>query len=366
MSLESGSINGDAGYVGFYIRIDWWENSTSVSENKSNVGVNIVLYVPSGYQTTSTMSGSYTINGTTYTFSKGSQQYGRGPATYTLASWSGDITHDADGRKSIGLSATVTSGWSSLGTMPTASGTAVLSQLATVPSGFTNTIVSVGKKSAALSGTVADYGSPVGADRYVLVAVLGSSTYGEPYRYVQSAAGATSLTNVTVANNVGSGSLTIAPNTKYYAATYASNGMVGDYLIGDSFITLPGDFTSLSCTNEGDTVTAVWAREAEGNAATVTKQYSLDNGTTWTTFTSNPFTFRATGSGTLKVRAVNSTGSSAVKSASYEAQASHLYGSVNSTSKLLNPVYVGVSGVAKKIIKLYIGDQNGVARKVIG
>jgi hypothetical protein len=55
-----------------------------------------------------------------------------------------------------------------------------------------------------------------------------------------------------------------------------------------------------------------------------------------------------------------------VATASFIAQVSHLYGSVNGESKLLDPVYVSVNGTSKKLTKLYVGDQNGVARKVIG
>ena len=133
-----------------------------------------------------------------------------------------------------------------------------------------------------------------------------------------------------------------------------------------SFITLPSSFTRVNTTNEGNVVTVAWRRANEGNAAVVTKEYSIDGGETWTTFTSNPFTFTSQRSGTLMLRATNSTGSCPVESVEYTAQSSRLYASVDGTARLLDPVYIGVNGTAKKVTKLYIGDKNGVARKVIG
>lgn len=237
------------------------------------------------------------------------------------------------------------------------------------PSGLSATLHEVGQDYAYVSGSLSSYGSPLSASRYMEVAVLGSSTYGAPYRYVPSATTATSMSSTKVSNSSNTNAqspLTITPNTKYYYGAWATNGTVNNNVVAGSFITLPSSFTIVNTANEGNVVTVAWRRANEGNAATVTKEYSIDGGETWTTFTSNPFTFTSQHSGTLMLRATNSTGSCPIESVEYTAQSSRLYASVDGTAKLLDPVYIGVNGTAKKVTKLYIGDKNGVARKVIG
>lgn len=125
---SSGTITGDAGYAGFKIRIKWSTNSQSVANNSSNVKVSVYLVVPTNYTTTSTMKGSYTVNGSTYNINKSSAYYGAGENL--LASGNYTIYHNNDGTKSFNMSATVTSGWATLGKMPTASGSGTLNTIA--------------------------------------------------------------------------------------------------------------------------------------------------------------------------------------------------------------------------------------------
>lgn len=124
----SGTINGDAGYAGFKIRIKWSTNSQSVANNSSNVTVGVYLVVPTNYTTTSTMRGSYTVNGSTININRSSQKYAAGE--HWLAGSNFTIYHNNDGTKSFNMSATVTSGWTTLGTMPTASGSGTLNTIA--------------------------------------------------------------------------------------------------------------------------------------------------------------------------------------------------------------------------------------------
>ena len=125
---SSGTINGEAGYAGFKIRIKWSTNSQSVANNSSNVKVGVYLVVPTNYSTTSTMRGSYTVNGSTININKSSATYTGGE--HLLASSNFTINHNTDGTKTFNMSATVTSGWSTLGTMPTASGSGTLNRIA--------------------------------------------------------------------------------------------------------------------------------------------------------------------------------------------------------------------------------------------
>lgn len=124
----SGTINGDAGYAGFKIRIKWSTNSQSVANNSSNVTVGVYLVVPTNYTTTSTMKGSYTVNGSTYNINIASTYYGGGE--HLLKSGTYTIPHNTDGTKTFNMSATVTSGWTTLGKMPTASGSGTLNTIA--------------------------------------------------------------------------------------------------------------------------------------------------------------------------------------------------------------------------------------------
>ena len=124
----SGTINGDAGYAGFKIRIKWSTNSQSVANNSSNVTVGVYLVVPTNYSTTSTMKGSYTVNGSTININKSSATYTGGE--HLLASSNFTINHNTDGTKTFNMSATVTSGWTTLGKMPTASGSGTLNTIA--------------------------------------------------------------------------------------------------------------------------------------------------------------------------------------------------------------------------------------------
>lgn len=125
---NSGTIDGAAGYGGFKIRIKWSVNSQSIPNNSSDVNVGVYLVVPSGWSTTSTMRGSYTVNGSTININRASQKYAAGE--HWLAGSNFTIYHNTDGTKSFNMSATVTSGWSSLGTMPTASGSGTLNTIA--------------------------------------------------------------------------------------------------------------------------------------------------------------------------------------------------------------------------------------------
>lgn len=121
---NSGTIDGAGGYGGIKIRIKWSVSSQSTSNNSSNVNVGVYIVLPSSWHVYSLMRGSYTVNGETRNINIGSKDYYAGETL--LASDNFTIYHNDDGTKSFNMSATVTSGWSALGTMPTARGTGSL------------------------------------------------------------------------------------------------------------------------------------------------------------------------------------------------------------------------------------------------
>lgn len=116
---NSGQVDGGIANGGFRIRVKWSLNSQSVANNSSSVNVKVYLVVSSGYSTQSWMRGSYTVNGVVRNIDRGTQWYYGGENL--LAEDNFTIYHNADGTKSFNISATVTSGWSAIGTMPTAS-----------------------------------------------------------------------------------------------------------------------------------------------------------------------------------------------------------------------------------------------------
>lgn len=124
---NSGTIDGAGGYGGIKIRIKWSVNSQSTSNNSSNVNVGVYIVLPSSWHVHSLMRGSYTVNGETRNINIGSKDYYAGETL--LASDNFTIYHNDDGTKSFNMSATVTSGWPALGTMPTASGPGSLSTI---------------------------------------------------------------------------------------------------------------------------------------------------------------------------------------------------------------------------------------------
>ena len=363
-SFNTSSITSVASKYPKYFNFSW-SRSSYVAGVSTTISWSVTLQGgQTQYQTVAVYSGSVTVNGQSYSWSGGGGQHSNG---YVVKSGTTTINHTGAANFYVSCSGYL---YGSSGSANNASGgqTFTLDGTAVAPSGLSATLVSVGQDYADISASLASYGTPLSDDRYMEVAVMGSSTYGNPYRYVKSSAQATSMGPTRVDNTALTGAtpLTITPNTRYYYGTWATNASANSNVMPGDFITLPASFTSVSCTNEGDLVTVTWSRAAEGTAATVTKEYSIDGGTTWTTFTTNPFSFRTNHSGTIQLRARSSAGSSPVAAASFIAQVSHLYGSVNGESKLLDPVYVSVNGTAKKITKLYVGDQNGVARKVIG
>lgn len=364
-SFNTGAASSVSANYPRYFTFEWWRSSY-VAGQSTTISWNVILKGSSSTASIALYSGYVDVNGVNYSWSEGGSPYRK--SGYVVKSGSTTIWHSGAVNFNVHCQGYIY-GSGGAGNLASGDATFTLDAIAVAPSGLSATLVSVGQDYANISGSLSSYGSPLSASRYMEVAVLGSSTYGAPYRYVPSATTATSMSSTKVSNSSSTyaqSPLTITPNTKYYYGAWATNGTVHNNVVAGSFITLPSSFTMVNTTNEGNVVTVAWRRANEGNAATVTKEYSIDGGTTWTTFTTNPFSFRTNHSGTIRLRARSSAGSSPVTTASFIAQVSHLYGSVNGESKLLDPVYVSVNGASKKLTKLYVGDQNGVARKVIG
>ena len=169
--------------------------------------------------------------------------------------------------------------------------------------GFTDTTVR-------LKGHVDSYGSPASANnRFVEVSVLGSTTYGPPYRYMK--AYNVNDIDITVDNNSltwGENICNITGNTTYHYGVYADNTSLTSSMIAPAtFVTLPAYIIDLNVVSTGGgTVNVAVVHGAEGNALTVYTEYSWD-GENWTTV-SNPFNVTITEPKVIYVRRFSDAG----------------------------------------------------------
>lgn len=113
-----GSCSGDSGS-----KYDIWlkvtQNSQSIADNKSNVTVKLYLkrndgYSSSAYNLTESANSVVLKVGGSEKVNKNLSIDTRDNATVTLASWTGDVSHEADGTLSLSLSGSFTMGGTSL------------------------------------------------------------------------------------------------------------------------------------------------------------------------------------------------------------------------------------------------------------
>lgn len=232
---------------------------------------------------------------------------------------------------------------------------------ATAPSGLDVTITSVQDTSVVLAVSLNSYGAPdTAAGRYIEGAILGTSTYGAPYRYATSAEVKTATITV---NNTKNGALVIAPNTQYHYGAYATNTALNTSIVKGTITTLPAYITALYASEAGgNNVNITVAHAAEGSATPVTTEYSY-NQSNWTTASDN-FQITLTSPKVIYVRRRSSAGVTPMFSMSLSPY-SHpkLYGSVNGYAEEITKLYGSVNGESKKIVKLY-GSANGVSELI--
>lgn len=218
-------------------------------------------------------------------------------------------------------------------------------QSATNPSGLSVSIISVADTSATFNVNLTSYGTPSSADgRYIEAAILGGSSYGNPYRYAIARNTRTSNITVSTSSSTGSTPLTVTPNTRYHYGGYASNTVRNISVVSGEFTTRPAYISNVVATDAGHGTFVINVVHAnEGTAETVRTEYSYDQ-ETWEQ-ASDTFQLQVSGPTTIYVRRTNSTGSTPVKSLSMVPYtAVKLYGSVN--------------GVAEEIKKLYFGAKS--------
>ena len=231
----------------------------------------------------------------------------------------------------------------------------------TQPTGLTATLGDVGPDWADIDVEISSYGSPAtSANRYIEGAVLGGSSYGAPYRYKTATAVTSSTLRV---DNSTSGALTITPNTAYHYGGYASNTVMSTSTVAGQFTTLPA-VPVISAVDQGHGQIAVTVTHAnEGSALSITEEYSVDGGSTWTTIAGGTFTLNLSTQTVVTVRRSSSAGFSQDTVTVTPTFAVGIYASVINRSKSMKKVYVSVNSMSKKAIKGY-ASVNGKTKLV--
>lgn len=186
--------------------------------------------------------------------------------------------------------------------------------------------------------------------------------------------------NITVDNNSGYspdyGPLTIVGNTEYTIGAYATNGSAntGSVNMGNS-TTLAYNPTISAIIYNGSNVTVDYTTLADGGKYSKTYEYSIDGGTTWTTFatvaggsaSSGSFTITGLIPGTaytMKTRVTTTAGTNNAPDVTILIPAENkLYGSVSSAAERITDLYGSANSQAQIITKFY-GSDNGSATLV--
>lgn len=237
-------------------------------------------------------------------------------------------------------------------------------QGAVAPSGLSVSVASIADTSASFSVSLSSYGTPSAADgRYIEAAILGSSSYGNPYRFAIARNTASSTITVSNSSSTGATALTVVGNTQYHYGAYASNTSLSISTVGGTFTTRPAYISSITANDVGQgEVYFTVNHAAEGSADVVMTELSYDQ-ETWQTV-SDEFHLTLSGQTTIYVRRTNSSGSTPVSSISVTPSTRvKLYGSVNGQAQEIKKLYGSVNGQAVRIRKLY-GSVNGRSKLI--
>ena len=235
-------------------------------------------------------------------------------------------------------------------TCPWYSGSVNYSGTGYIPSGYSNPTglsVSIASKtydSATFNVSVSSYGTPGSANgRYIEAAILGSSSYGNPYRYATASNTTSSKITVNNSSNQGSTGLTITGNTTYHYGAFASNTQRSISTVAGTFTTLCPPLSALTFSSQSykthNTVNAIinWTRQTDGGALarTLNYRYSTDGGSTYTawasagTVTATSSSFTVSGIPTsktviLEAKLTTTAGDSTTRTVTFTTKTTHI------------------------------------------
>lgn len=241
-----------------------------------------------------------------------------------------------------------------------------LPQAYTTPSGLSVSVAEVYTTGAKFNVSISSYGNPSSANgRWIEAGFAGQNAWQSPSLRSAIAKNTTSAQIVVDNNSTQTSTLTINPNTMYYYGGYASNTQRNISTVSGSITTL-ADTPTLSVTRIGETsVTVSYSTPADGGKYAKIIQYSLDNGTTWTTgatvntgaASSGTFEISNLHNGTtytMKCRANTSAGNTAGSDVVFTTLESYkIYVPVNGKTKKVKKVYCEVGGKTKAVKKIY-------------
>lgn len=235
----------------------------------------------------------------------------------------------------------------------------------TAPTGLAISVVEVYPDGGKFNVSISSYGNPSSTSgRYIEAAILNQNSYGNTYKY--QIAYNTSSSSITVSNkNYRGGSLSIQANTQYYYGCYADNTQLHTSKIQGQFVTLAHP-PAMSVVETGtDYAIIKYELRADGGYYAKNIQYSMDNGSTWTT--SATINTGSATSGTFRLENLMQDNSyhlkTRVSTASGETTGNDLpfttfqtikfYGSVNEETTQTNKLYFSRNKRTKLVDKLY-------------
>lgn len=352
------------GNYGSYLYIEY-SFSANTSSRTWSLSTSLKLYIPSGvsfgeWHNTSVHSADlvggylpYTTGATNVlldTYSTSGNYNSNGDAPSVNVSWAWNVNSSWGGYVNPSGSKTLTG--SSIGPD------------GTPPTGLAAALVEAGPDWADIAVSISSWGSPsTSANRYIEASVLGSSTYGNPYKYKT----ATAVTSATLhVDNTCSGNLTIVPNTQYRVGGFATNQTRNASTVGATFTTLPA-IPVISAVDQGHGVIDFTVTHAnEGSAYTVTDEYSADGGTTWTAISGGAFSLTLSTQTEVIVKRSSTAGDSTATITVVPQFDVGIYASANEKTVKITKVYApsqGVSPVSKKVAKIY-ASVNGKTKLV--
>lgn len=222
------------------------------------------------------------------------------------------------------------------------------------PSGLSVSIASIGQNNATFNVSLSSYGTPSSTDgRYIEAAILGGTSYGNPYRYAIARNTNSATISVSNSSNTGSTALTILPNTTYRYGGYATNTQLSTSTVSGSFTTLPASITDVVVTDLGNHEYYLSVQHGtEGTASTVYTEYSY-NQSDWNTVQSD-FRLTIITQTTIYIRRTNSTGSTPVYMLSISPTSNvGMYAPVNDKSVKVKKMYASINNESVRVVKAY-------------
>lgn len=157
-------------------------------------------------------------------------------------------------------------------------------QTVTPPTGLSVTIAEVGARSAKFNVSISSYGNPSSASgRWIEAGIAGQNAWHSSSLRSANVQNVTSA-QITVDNNsTKTTTLTIQPNTQYYYGGYAYNTQAEVSTIAGQLVTKCEAATIKFIKSGVHSATFGYVTKQDGGFYNKIIEYSLDNGTTWTT-----------------------------------------------------------------------------------